>query len=155
MKLLALDIDGVLNTYEGHLVRHDALKRDGCLPPSILEYDRHDWVETEKLGLLHQVANHPEVTIVGVSSWFGRGQRRPETVAKFLQIDIPYVVDATGGGQTRVDSLRRFIDANPITHLAVLDDQPDWGEFHASHVRPIRHGLEQHHIDTIKRLLEI
>lgn len=154
MKLLALDIDGVLNSYEDHMQLSHAVTNGLPMPPNIMYYDRGNWVDAVKLNKLKAIIT-PEITVIGISSWFSNVRMNRDKISKFLGINISAVTRNTGGGQGRVDTFEELVKTIRPTHIAVLDDQSDWGIFSYCHVQPLREGLTDLNIEELEFLLEL
>ncbi|ADM79943.1 hypothetical protein phiAS5_ORF0100 [Aeromonas phage phiAS5] len=139
--VIYLDIDGVLNSYSelDTLINMD--KR------VIRLYGKVDWVYIPMLERLHRIICETNAKVVGISSWFRVGDdMRTQKIANFLDIEIADVIDYTGGGHLRVESVIRHIKENGITNFVVLDDIQlfsQYKEMEDRHVCPARYGLTE------------
>lgn len=139
--VIYLDIDGVLNSYSelDTLIKMD--KR------VIRLYGKIDWIYTPMLERLHRIIRETNAKVVGISSWFRvDDDMRTQKIANFLDIEIVDVIDYTGGGHYRVESVIRHAKQNNITNFVVLDDIKEFAEYSETedrHVQPQRYGLTE------------
>ena len=137
--VIYLDIDGVLNSYSelDTLINMD--KR------VIRLYGKVDWVYIPMLERLHRIIRETNAKVVGISSWFRVGDdTRTQKIANFLDIEIVDVIDYTGGGHNRVESVIRHINKHDIKNFVVIDDIKEFAEYSETedrHVQPQRYGL--------------
>ena len=112
MKVLFLDIDGVLNSTK------TSVGLDGY--PH--EPDQHDLFDMAAVGLIRRMCLAGDIKIVLSSSW--RILHHWQDVGKAL--DLP-VIDATpGGGGERGPQIQQWLSAHPdADEYAILDDDSD------------------------------
>lgn len=125
------------------------------IPSEFRFIDRGNWVEQTKVEYLRTfLKNNPDFKVIGVSSWFGGSRNSTQKIADFLDIEIFDIIDNTGGGDTRVESFTRWLLGKEVSKIIILDDQPNWGKFHESHVRPRFDGLGWLEIDQMQKLAD-
>lgn len=146
--ILALDIDGVLNSRKDYeyiiecneqgLVYTDKLKVFPQ-PKGLM-----DFVNIESLNKLQALLHkYPHVQVLGISSWFIT--KDINKIEEFLGIQFTGKSDCCGGGIGRVQALMKYGD-----EVVALDDQKEgYEECNIKHVRPVD-GLT----DDIIRQLE-
>lgn len=120
MKVIFLDIDGVLNSAVGW----NKLDQDDYSGIRFLQEDRYgqgSWVEDRLVRNLQLLIKSVDARVVGVSSWFTK-RHDIEEVSKFLEIDIIDMTDYTGGGLERGRSIDRYVKSHNISHWVILDD---------------------------------
>ena len=123
LKICYLDIDGVLNSGEGHelIGKH---KMEFTKEPIewIIPYEtRGDYVNKQQLQLLHTWYKQYDIQFVIVSSWAG-SIRSPEDVATFLDIPIHSYAFNTGGGYGRGRGVILHAQHYRINNYVILDD---------------------------------
>lgn len=120
--LLALDIDGVANGHCFNRDYHNGLIDDShCIlvelePP----VNRHimEWIQF--------LVRHYDIDIIGISARFGsvREKKNPDYMAIAHDIEVKHISPNTGGGESRVVGLAKFMHEHPeYNKLIVLDDQ--------------------------------
>lgn len=144
MKVLFLDIDGVLNgkyTKEKYLHSGFGASFTG--------------IDTRlKTMFLHWLDKHPEVKIVLSSMW----RKYPESVAEVCNNGIP-LLDHTGNGYTRGYEIAMWLKKNPeVTHYAILDDlHLGFTQHQIPHFVQTSYitGLRERNLKKIERILEL
>ena len=118
LKIIALDIDGVLNTR----VDYDAIRANGRDIPSVIWYDHGDFVNKEKLAILQRIHAETGAVILGTSAWFLYADDAPK-IAQFLQVPVISISRwNTGGGEGRAEGIRLWIDEHKPKSYVVFDD---------------------------------
>jgi hypothetical protein len=122
VKVLFLDCDGVLNSYDGMHVEYERVKR--CV---------FRWLEPRLVSLFTSWANaHPDINIVMSSSWRNwyksMQELRQDMWDRGIKIDSRRWIDRTlyfpnafRGAEIK-DWLRDHLD---VQHIAILDDSID------------------------------
>jgi len=131
--VIFLDIDGVLNSVQGHQRIEDYEVLNGNYDENSIEDIIHckndlngeiclgSWVERWLVNNLKILIQHTNAEVVGVSSWF-TSRHSLETVSDFLGIEIVDMTDYTGGGLERGRSVERYVDKYGIKDYCILDD---------------------------------
>lgn len=138
MKVLFLDIDGVLNK--------DRTKEF---------YNGVIGLDQKLLNLyLPWLTKHPEVKVVLSSTW----RKKPEHKAYLSSRGLSWISETPFlPGQSRGAEIKRWLEGNPqVTHFAILDDMGFMYELSTHLVRtsPIR-GLEPKRLRRVEKLLEL
>ncbi|AFQ22259.1 hypothetical protein My1_100 [Pectobacterium phage My1] len=157
-RTIFLDVDGVLNSYLGHLSKHGLSE--------VIDERIHVekklkgityWYEEPLLGLLLWLIEETGAKIVGISSWFNVGDdSHNQMLAKFLGIDEVFLgtTDYTGGGLPRGDSVLRYVEEHELQHWCVIDDAGGgMYQFPTVNVNG-RIGLTGFDVNTAKDLLD-
>ncbi|AUE22842.1 hypothetical protein Ah1_00324 [Aeromonas phage Ah1] len=141
--VIYLDIDGVLNSYS----ELDTLVKKENNARMFRLYGKLDWIYVPMLERLHRIIRETNAKVVGISSWFKVGDdKRTKKIAEFLDIEIVDLIDYTGGGYHRVESVIRHIKEHSITDFVILDDIPMFSEYEEladRHICPKRYGLTE------------
>lgn len=123
MKVIFLDVDGVLNSGEG-LKQH--INKNGF--NGILEYSK---IEDKPLKLLQEIIEKTSAKIVLSSSW-NNNKRLYEKLERRLRdcgMEIYDITPSLGSGNQRGDEIREWISANPVEKFIILDDDSDMCEY--------------------------
>ncbi len=113
MKVLFLDIDGVLNSTRTNIA-------NGGYPMELHHTAAFDWTS---IKLIQRLCDTGGIQVVLSSAW--RLWNTPAEVSKAFGLPI---IDRTGGGAggLRGDEIQAWLDEHPeVTHYAILDDTPD------------------------------
>jgi len=155
MKVIYLDIDGVLNCYSDHERLHNSLRTTGLIPEDIHFFTRGDYVVSDKLKRLQSIVSEYNAQVVIVSSW-ATFNGDSENICRFLK--VPYHSDAlsTGGGLMRG---RKVIEHSELYNInsddyIIIDDSGD--QMYEDHSRLIHvdgsTGLCDNDIEKIHHL---
>lgn len=153
MNVIALDIDGPLNSHRDHRNIEDFVERDKITDQRVCFTERNlhwfqsemgvkffdsrgngfkgghgDFVSVEIAERLAKLCRETDSVVLGVSSWFGFTARLTQTeynnrIAKFLDVPIVETAPSTSGGLSRVLGLAKWCLINQPERLVVLDDQ--------------------------------
>jgi hypothetical protein len=142
--LIALDIDGVLNSGADNARLYELVTEQGLTYQDIhndpqLPYrfiDRGNFVNTNTLKQFQVLVEELDGDVVGISSWFG-SRHDVWRIAEFLGVRILDKVKDTGGGEGRVRALGDYITIMLPERLLVLDDQ--WSSYR-------EYGMMPHHV---------
>lgn len=149
MKIIFLDIDGVLNSAKYDRARSDT---DGN-------------IDATRLPLLKQLVDATGAEIVLTSTWrklWERDESQNTETGKelnriFASVGLK-IFDKTPISGFRKDEVLAWLNANPdATRFCIIDDMPfGWGELSEHFVKTdplIGYGLEQQHIDKAVKIL--
>jgi calcineurin-like phosphoesterase family protein len=118
--VIFLDIDGVLNSHVGWSDMESGIL-DGIMFLKPEKYGQGSWVERRLVNRLKQIIQFTGAKVVGVSSWFSSRHDIIET-SEFLGIDIIDMVDYTGGGKQRGQSVLDYVTKHNIQDWVIIDD---------------------------------
>lgn len=126
MKIIFLDIDGVLNSIDSMIAFHERRKRN--FP--ILTRMSDEFLDLVSVGLLQRLCSETSARIVVSSTW-----RKLYTLGEFVAIFNEYdwpnfpiegVTDnANTISQVRGHEIQRWLDANGNPEYIILDDDSD------------------------------
>ncbi len=138
VKILFLDIDGVLNRYTTKEKCADTLYRG--IAPDLGKLFR-EWA-----------LQHPTVTVILSSTW----RKHPAMIACIGFNNIPFsgITEFTG---TRGDQIKGWLYKKDVSHYAIVDDVDDflpeqkkfWVQTGETH------GLTKKHLRRIEKILEL
>lgn len=140
MKVIFLDIDGVMNTSDSWSLP---------LNQQILD---------EKVMLLKQIVDKTDAKIAISSSWRSFNRHMDVVNEKFSKYDL-YVYSITprlGGNNQRGDEIRRWLENNPkFDSFVILDDDSDMREYTKTHLIKTDYniGLTQEQVDKAISIL--
>lgn len=134
MKVIFLDVDGVLNSEDDLMVYREKNNITGCI--------LYAEVEDRPLKLLKEIVDKTSAKIVASSSWrigcerngnksiFGdRLYKKLESRLKDYDMDIYDITPSLGYGSLRGDEIREWLHRNPTDSFIILDDDTDMCEF--------------------------
>lgn len=121
MKVIYLDIDGVLNSSIEYQILENVYSTGGEIPSNIIFYDRANYIETNKLSLIHRIVRKYDARVVIVSSWVCKHRESIE-ICEFL--GVPYHSDAltTCGGVYRGRGVKNHAMKHDIKDYIIIDD---------------------------------
>lgn len=134
MKIIFLDVDGVLNSEDDLMVYREKNNITGCI--------LYAEVEDRPLKLLKEIVDETSVKIVVSSSWrIGCERSGKESVfgsriftklksrLKDYGMDIYDITPSLSSGIQRGDEIREWLSKNPTDNFIILDDDSDMCEF--------------------------
>ena len=162
MKVLFLDIDGVLNSADWYRYRRDVLGRD---PRNVTMFDRDVWeFDPKAVARLVEIIERTGIKIVISSSW-RIIHTLPEIRSLLYAAGVPKSLDLDAiiiGVTPRSDRGFRGdeIDAWMMTALdtlpqiekyAIIDDDSDFNEFQLPYFvhTSWEHGINDNHVDQV------
>lgn len=140
MKVIFLDVDGVLNSGEG-LKQH--INNNGF--NGLLEYSE---IEDKPLKLLQEIIEKTSAKIVVSSSWKNnkRLYEKLERRMKDCGMEIYDITPSIGIENRKGYEIKRWLDNNEVENFVILDDESDMCEYtdsgqfiHTAH----KHGLTE------------
>lgn len=134
MKVIFLDVDGVLNSEDDLMIHRKKNGITGCI--------MYAEVEDRPLKLLKEIINKTYAKIVVSSSWrigcersgkesiFGKGlYEKLERRLKDYGMDIYDITPSLGTGTRRGDEIREWLSKNETENFIILDDDSDMCEY--------------------------
>lgn len=152
MKVIFLDIDGVLNSaafMKARAKNFNTVNKE--------ERDRWlDMLDQEAVKLLNQAVEATNAKIVISSTW--RILHSVNKLTSFLKEKdfIGKIIDATPrfSGKPRGDEIQAWLDKNQVDDFVIVDDDNDMGELSHKLVQTSwQNGIQQHHVDEIISML--
>ena len=150
--ILALDIDGVLNSGKDYEYILECMEIGSDYTDKIKVFPQSkglfDFVNIESLNKLQTLLNkHPHVQVLGISSWFIT--KDIDKIGEFLGIQFIGKSDCCGGGLGRAQALMKYGE-----HVVVLDDQLEgYRECGVKHVRPTQ-GLTSEITEQLENFIK-
>lgn len=127
MKVIFLDIDGVLNSEKYFIDNHESIKlfyKDNIYNKNNVELlvkrQLMD-IDCEKLFLLKEIINETDAKVVIISTW-KKLFIFPQIVVKLNEIGIPVVGFTTDSVVDRGAGIKKYIREHAISKYAILDD---------------------------------
>lgn len=114
MKIIFLDLDGVLNS--AWLYKHKDYSM--CITD---DHYPGDLIEKDKLAILHRIIEETGAKVVFTTSWMSE-YWTPERLGAFLSVDGIDQTWCTGGGLDRGRSVLDWVDAHDVESYVVVDD---------------------------------
>lgn len=142
MKVLFLDIDGVLNNARTEDKIQTVFGPFTGLCP-ILTRRLVDWLTL-----------HPDVKVVLSSSW-RLDERYDHVFTKHLNSSNIFWIDITPNLGRRGREIASWLAKNDVERYAILDDISDMHPVGKALVQTSRHGLEDKHLRKLEHLLEV
>lgn len=123
MKVIFLDVDGVLNSGEG-LKQH--INKNGF--NGFLEYSE---IEDKPLKLLKEIVDKTSAKIVLSSSWKNskRLYEKLERRLKDCGMEICDITPSIGIENRKGYEIKRWLDNNEVENFVILDDESDMCEY--------------------------
>lgn len=151
MKVIFLDVDGVLNSEDDLKIYREQNGITGCI--------MYAEVEDRPLKLLKEIIEKTSAKIVVSSSWrigcersgresvFGKGlYEKLEKRLKDYEMEIYDITPSLGTGTKRGDEIREWMSKNETENFIILDDDSDMCEYvdteHFIHTT-YKHGLTE------------
>lgn len=166
MKIIFLDIDGVLNNQNYFIQNHkrildfyakheeDRYKNDFDLHVDRLMMD----IDIEKLNILKEIVNDTDAKIVVVSSW--KSFRTFDEIARRLIKDgLPIIGKTDDGAYDRGYGIYQYLNEHDVNNYIILDDEifPDYDENLLNHLVKTsfyEEGLTEKHAEKAKIMLK-
>lgn len=140
MKVLFLDVDGVLNN----------LNTDEKLGEELGVFQGFDGIDSKLLSRFLNWIKDKDVKIVLSSSWRGHNGLCAHLNSKGI-----HWISTTPKGTIRGQEIEEWLKSNPgFTHIAILDDIDDMHPLqkYLVHTEPLK-GLQDVHIQKLDKLL--
>jgi hypothetical protein len=147
MKVIFLDVDGVLNSRKYILQMDD------------LWDDPKNQMDPLAIARLNSITTQTGANIVVSSTWRLAFKRNPDGLAPFFAsygIVAPVIGmtdDLVWDGLARKDEIASWMDHNPVDNFVILDDETITG-FPGHDIKTtFDHGLMDHHVDMAVAIL--
>lgn len=134
MKVIFLDVDGVLNSEDDLMIYREKNVITGCI--------MYAEVEDRPLKLLKEIVYKTSANIVVSSSWrigcersgresiFGKGlYEKLEKRLRDYGMEIYDITPSLGTGTQRGDEIREWLSKHQIENFIILDDDSDMREY--------------------------
>lgn len=134
MKIIFLDVDGVLNSEDDLMIYREKNVITGCI--------MYAEVEDRPLKLLKEIVDKTSANIVVSSSWrigcersgreriFGKGlYEKLEKRLRDYGMEIYDITPSLGTGTQRGDEIREWLSKHQIENFIILDDDSDMREY--------------------------
>lgn len=148
MKVIFLDIDGVLNS------RRSSIAFNGMPWPDHTNDVWEEKFDHIAIGLLRDAIEKTNAVCVLSSTWRYDGSELVQRLARFLQVPIIGVTRSLS--MTRGDEIKEWLDNHKeVTHYAILDDSSDMLPYQKKnlvHVNSMNGMSYENYMDLIKVL---
>ena len=159
MKVIFLDVDGVLNSQDDLMIYREKNGISGCI--------LYDVVEDRPLKLLKEIVEKTSAKIVVSSSWKIDCIRRDESIfggdlfkklkqrLKDYDMEIYDVTPSLNSCCQRGDEIREWLSKNQVDNFIILDDDTDMCEYKNTKnfiKTTYKHGLTE---DLMNKAIEI
>ena len=128
MKVIFLDIDGVLNSqkylinnYERVIKFYNKYGKDVSDINLLLERQMLD-INIDKVKLLKEIIDFTGTLVVIISSW-KKLKIYPYVVGKLISMGIPIIGQTMDNGDNRGTGIKKYLNENNITNYVILDDE--------------------------------
>jgi len=128
MKVIFLDIDGVLNSqkylinnYERVIKFYNKYGKDVSDINLLLERQMLD-INIDKVKLLKEIIDFTGTLVVIISSW-KKLKIYPYVVGKLISMGIPIIGQTIDNGDNRGTGIKKYLNENNITNYVILDDE--------------------------------
>lgn len=156
MKVIFLDIDGVINSEEFAIWIH--------VHPEFCENGGHFWVDPEKIDMIVNLCEETGAKLVISSSWRGWSLRATlEDFSTYRDLSRlnPYIVGVTPRlfihlNMSRGDEIQYYLDKDQsITHYCIVDDDNDMLDSQKDNFVMVDYktGLTEEDVNKIKNIL--
>jgi len=163
MKVVFLDVDGVLNSEDDLMVFREKNGITGCI--------MYAEVEDRPLKLLKEIIDRTGAKIVVSSSWrigcersgresiFGdKLYKRLEKRLRDYGLEIYDITPSLSGDIQRGDEIREWLSKNPVDNFIILDDDSDMREYtdtdlfiHTTYKHGLTEELKDRAIEILNR----
>lgn len=163
MKIIFLDVDGVLNSEDDLMIYREKNNINHCI--------LYEEVEDRPLKLLKEIVDKTSAKIVVSSSWrigcirsgresvFGSGlYTKLESRLKDWGMSIYDITPSLSSGTKRGDEIREWLSKNPTDNFIILDDDSDMCEFlntehfiKTTYKHGLTEGLKDRAIEVLSR----
>lgn len=163
MKVIFLDVDGVLNSEDDLMIHREKNGITGCI--------MYAEVEDRPLKLLKEIVDKTYAKIVVSSSWrigcersgresiFGKGlYEKLERRLKDYGMNIYDITPSLGTDTQRGDEIREWLSKNETENFIILDDDSDMREYvnmenfiHTTYKHGLTEGLRDKAIQVLNK----
>ena len=127
MKVIFLDIDGVLNSDDFFASNHDLVKQ--LYKDNEYNLDSVDFlvkrqmmdIDFSKLDVLKSIINETDSKVVITSSW-KKLKIFPYVVNELISLGIPIIGYTIDNGSDRGNGIKRYLMENKVDQYVILDD---------------------------------